>query len=118
MNPETKTSEKDVLKEVWQFMLSKEIISQKELIEVLSKKFTVSASQIYLLLQLISKPIQTELKIVNGRPQAEFYEPLILQMPSLDSQVFWTLTHEWRDNVTQNSNIFNRAKRFYSLRSK
>ena len=118
MNPEKKYVEKDVVKEVWQFMLSKENVSQKELIEQLSKILAVSHSQIYSLLQLLSKPIQTDLNVVDGRPQAEFYEPLILKMPSLSQQFSWTLTPEWRDNVSQNSKIFNRAKRFYSLRSK
>ena len=118
MNPEKKYIEKDVVKEVWTYMLSKETVSQKELIENLSKILTVSHSQIYSLLQLLSKPIQTDLKIVGGQPQAEFYEPLILKMPSLDQQYFWTLAPEWRDNVSSNSHIFNRAKRFYSLRSK
>lgn len=118
MNHEIKPEEKDVVKEVWKYMLSKDNVSQKELIEKLSKILTVSKSQIYFLLQLLSKPIQTNLKIVDGTPQAEFYEPLILKMPSLDQQFFWTLTPEWRDNVSNSSNIFNRAKRFYSLRSK
>ena len=108
-------AEKNVIKELWRFMKVREAVSQKELMERLPDTLQISKSKIYFLLHLLSKPIQTDASVVQGKPKAEFCEPLILRIPTVSQSCYWALTEEWH-KIKEADVVFEKAKKFYPLR--
>jgi len=109
-------SDKDanLVKSVWRFMLGVDSVSMKDLISKVKEFSGKSSTASYYLIKLLCKPIQTGWCFKNGAPSVSFIqEPLLVETPSIDRQTYYKMTEYWRDYVTAESELFDKAKRFY-----
>jgi hypothetical protein len=105
-----------LVKEVWKLMLGVELISQRDLIDRISARTGLGKTACFYCIKLMEKPIQIDLRVEPGQeqPTAKFIqEPLIIRVPTLERQSFYTLVSYWRDFVKTESEVFDKTKRFY-----
>lgn len=104
----------NVVKKVWELMLGRECISQKELINQISELSHKSKTASFYTIKLLCKPIQIGWKMEGAEPSVEFVkEPLLVEFPSIDRQSKYTLVSYWKDYIDSESDVFEKAKNFY-----
>lgn len=102
-----------ILKETWIKMLPLEGMSWQSLKTWMCSEFEISTATARLYLMLFTKPIQVDYKIVKGEPKVEFFEPLLVEYPTVSKSRFLKLVDRWKQ-LNRGDSVFEKAKKYYA----